>query len=223
APRDGAGVDAARRGRNEHHTGLRGTIAATLIVDARSNPIMAELDSEPFYMELVAGLYEGGSRYRADLSLMSVTTDEDVDHAVARATDGVIWLGYHRAEGYSPWVAQLKARGIPVILCDHYVADLACDAVLSDNVGGAYQAAQYLAQLGHRKVSILGQDLPSVAAIERTRGAVAGLVQGGLSPHDIQVVVAAPSFDGGYAALDQVLAFGATAVLCGNDMMALGV
>ena len=62
-----------------------------------------------------------------------------------------------------------------------------------------------------------------MAALERTRSTLAGLVQSGVSSHDILVVNAPPSFDGGYEALDEVLAFGATAVLCGNDTMALGV
>ena len=53
----------------------------------------------------------------------------------------MIWLGYNRAEGYLPWISRLKARQIAVVLCDHYVADLPCDAVLSDNIGGAYEAA----------------------------------------------------------------------------------
>src|SRR5690606_19492949 len=122
-----------------------------------------------------------------------------------------------------PWVSQFFQRGIAVVLCDHYVPDLPCDAVLSDNVSGAYEAATHVARLGHRRVSILGQDLPSTAAVERVKGALAGLVQAGVSPKEIQTIIAPPSFDGGYAVLDRALEFGATAVLCGNDTMALGV
>ena len=111
-------------------------------------------------MELVAGLYEGGERYHVDLQLMKADDDAGVDLAARRDVDGVIWLGYAPAEGYRPWIAEFEARQIPVVLCDHYVDDLPCDAVLSDNVGGAYQAAQYVAGLGHRRVGILNQDLP---------------------------------------------------------------
>lgn len=198
-------------------------ISATLLVDSRSNRGLVELSSEPFFMELVAGIYEGGGRYYVDLQLVRADDDKSVDEAIDRVEDALVWLGYDRAEGYLPWLARLKEREIPVVLCDHYVPDLPFDAVLSDNVGGAYQAAQHVASLGHRRVGILSQDLQSIAAFERTRGSLAGLVEGGVSPYDILVITAPPSFDGGYRALDEVLDYGATAVLCGNDTMALGV
>ena len=112
-------------------------ITAALIIDSRSNPGLAQLVTEPFYTELVAGLYEGGRRYHADLQLVTVDSESDLADAIGRDVDGVIWLGYNPIEGYEPWVSQFFQRGIAVVLCDHYVPDLPCDAVLSDNVSGA--------------------------------------------------------------------------------------
>lgn len=203
--------------------GFRRRITATLLIDARANVGLAEFSTEPFFAELIAGLYEGGGRYRVDLQLVRADDDQAVDDAIRRTADALVWLSYDRFEGYQPWLPVLSERDIAVVLCDHYVADLPFDAVLSDNVGGAYQAAQYIAGLGHRRVGIVSQDLSSIAAFERTRGSLAGLVQAGVSPEDILVVSAAPSFEGGYQVLDPMLDFGATAVLCGNDTMALGV
>lgn len=212
-----------RAGEREKGRGFKRRITATLLIDARANRGLAEFATEPFFAELVAGLYEGGARYRVDLQLARADDEEGVDEAIHRTADALVWLGYDRYEGYRPWLATLTGQKTAVVLCDHCVADLPFDAVLSDNVGGAYQAAQYVASLGHRRVGIIGQDLLSVAAIERTRGSLAGLIQGGVLPEDILVVSAPPSFQGGYEALDRMLEFGATAVLCGNDTMALGV
>lgn len=222
-PQGDAVARQARDTASEQGGALFEPVRATLLIDARSNPGL-ELVEEPFYAELIAGLYEGASQYQVDLRLIRVDSQERLQEAVAHEADGVVWLGYGREEGYAPWISELDRRGIPVVLCDHYVPALPCDAVLSDNVGGAYEAAWHVAkELGHRRVSVLCQELASVAAVERLQGSLAALARAGLSPDSIQVLSSPPSFDGGYAACDAVLEFGATAVLCGNDTMALGV
>ena len=98
---------------------------------------------------------------------------------------------------------------------DHYVADLPFDAVLSDNVLAAapIKPPSILPASAIEGWGIVSQDLSSIVGFERTRGSLAGLVQAGVSPEDILVVSAAPSFEGGYQALDPMLDFGATAVL----------
>lgn len=198
-------------------------ISALLLIDSRANLGLVESVREPFYMEVLAALYEGGERYRTRIQMTPVHNDDMLEAALGRPYDGVIWLGYDTADGFEPWFSRLQEQGIPVVLCDHYIPELSCDAVVSDNFSGAYDAGAYVGALGHRRVSILQQKLSSVAAYERTRGFVAGLASAGVSPADIHITDAVTSFEGGYEGLDAALDFGATAVLCGNDTMALGV
>ena len=81
APTGGAGAESQGAEREGKRRPTK-RITATLLVDARSNPGMAQLSSEPFYMELVAGLYEGGVRYHVDLQLVQVEDDEGVEDAI---------------------------------------------------------------------------------------------------------------------------------------------
>lgn len=47
-------------------------------------------------------------------------------------------------------------RGCPVVLVDSYCDTRLYNAILSDNVQGAYQATEYLIQKGHRQIGFLG-------------------------------------------------------------------
>lgn len=165
-------------------------VAITVLVDARGNPCLADLTESAFFMELIGGLSAAGRDYGATLHVARVDADADLDAAFAKmgpgngrpgGSDGVIWLGYQRSASYRPWFDDLAMRETPVVLCDHHVAELGCDAVLSDNIGGSMAIASYVAGLGHQRVAILQQELPSVASALRTRGFRAGLLERGKS------------------------------------------
>ncbi|MGE5482839.1 MAG: LacI family DNA-binding transcriptional regulator [Bacteroidota bacterium] len=225
-------------------------LAITLIIDSRNNPFLRDLADNPFYLELIAGISEASQALGYRLSVEIVTSDADLvaifRHIVPEVdwrrtttseivlTDrrralsrifgrGIVWLGYQPRDAYVPWIPVSARLSVPTVLCDHYVADLPCYAVVSDNIGGARELGAHVAGLGHRRVSILRQALPSAASWERTLGFQASLYEAGLTPDDIQIIDAPPTFEGGYGALPQALESGATAILCGNDMMAMGV
>lgn len=208
--------------------GPQGERRADLFVDARSAPYMRDLALNPFYLSLIAGLYQSGQRLRVNLQMARLRNDAQLESAVRGILSrgepgGVIWMGYNGRNAYEPWVERLAEAGVPVVLCDHYVPGLPCDAVLSDNVDGSHQMARHVAALGHRRVTIVELAVGSAAAWERVIGAQACFFSEGLGPDEVQVLKAPPTFEGGYALLPDVLRHGSTAVLCGNDQTALGL
>ncbi|MBE3577553.1 MAG: LacI family DNA-binding transcriptional regulator [Limnochordales bacterium] len=245
------GVDEPAASQPEFAPGLaRPGLAVTLIIDSRGNPFLRDLSDNPFYLELIAGLSEASQALGYRFSIEMVTSDEDlvaifrhmapeVDWRRTTAgeivlTDrrralsrifgrGIVWLGYQPRDAYVPWVPVLTRLGVPTVLCDHYVSGLPCDAVVSDNIGGARELGAHVASLGHRRVCILRQALSSAASWERTLGFQTACYEAGLTHSDVKLIVADPTFEGGYEALPEALADGATAILCGNDMMAMGV
>lgn len=86
--------------------------------------------------------------------------------------------------------AHLGERGFPVVLIDRHLVGLALDAVLPDNVGGAYAAVAYLAMLGHRRIAFVSTDnLTTTSVAERLQGYQQALVAHNI-PVDDQLVCA---------------------------------
>ena len=53
------------------------------------------------------------------------------------------------------YIRTLAAAGLPLVLVDNYVADLAVPCVLGDNVTGAYLATRHLIEQGHQRIALL--------------------------------------------------------------------
>lgn len=62
------------------------------------------------------------------------------------------------------------AAGIPSIVINNYVEDLAVSCIAIDNTGGAEEAVNYLVSLGHRKIAHIAGDLVTQAAVQRFQG-----------------------------------------------------
>lgn len=75
----------------------------------------------------------------------------------------------------------LHDDGIPLVFIDRYPVGLEADAVLSDNLGGAYQAVSHLAELGHRRIAFVAtNNVTTTSVAERLEG-----YRVALSEHDI--------------------------------------
>ncbi|MDD4939519.1 MAG: LacI family DNA-binding transcriptional regulator [Candidatus Omnitrophica bacterium] len=60
--------------------------------------------------------------------------------------------------------------GIPSIVINNYVEDLEVSCISIDNIGGAYEAVNYLIGLGHKKIAHITGDLITQAAAWRFEG-----------------------------------------------------
>jgi LacI family transcriptional regulator len=102
--------------------------------------------------------------------------------------------------------------------------NIAGDAVLPDNVGGARALAHALTDLGHRHFAVIGG--PAVLTVTRDRldGLQAGLADRGIRLDDADVVAGDFSRAGGAAGIAALQARGsrATCIVALNDAMAIG-
>jgi len=65
----------------------------------------------------------------------------------------------------------LLSQGFPIVLIDRHVVGLPIDAVLADNVGGAFSAVTHLIELGHRRIAFVSSDnLATTSVAERLQG-----------------------------------------------------
>jgi LacI family transcriptional regulator len=89
------------------------------------------------------------------------------------STDGLLVVGTLLDDALAP---VLNQKAVPIVLVDAYALSEKYDAVVSDNVYGAYQAVSYLIQRGHQHIGMVGScpdGYPSLR--ERRQGYVQAL------------------------------------------------
>src|SRR6185437_11609613 len=84
-----------------------------------------------------------------------------------RRVDGIIVVP--ASEDHTYLYGEQRA-GTALVFVDRPAGHLDADSVISDNVGGARQAAQHLLGRGHRRIGFLGDLLSISTAEERLRG-----------------------------------------------------
>ncbi|GLI00771.1 LacI family DNA-binding transcriptional regulator [Phytohabitans aurantiacus] len=183
-----------------------------------------------FYAQVARGMEDR----LADAGCMAIVCSTDV--RVERETRALQMLEELGVRGVllSPVSSRLDAavelagRGTPVVLVDHPGAGTRLCAVTVDDVRGGELAAEHLVAQGHRRIAYLRTeaDLPSL--VGRAEGLRRGLAAAGLDVPWALVGVPVPPPAGvveAEAAVARVLAAEPrpTAVVCFNDMAAVGV
>lgn len=125
--------------------------------------------------ELVSGAEE--VLREAGFSLVLATSGDDwtIEHAQVQriVAQGVRGLILYTVDGRMDLtgVRALVHGGLPVVLIDRYIPDLAVDAVTMDNVAAAFLAVQHLATNGYVRIGYVGTDnLGTSSIVERMAG-----------------------------------------------------
>jgi LacI family transcriptional regulator len=147
---------------------------------------------------------------------------EEVNALLKRGIDALMLVGgEHDPAVYT----RIEARKIPLVLTWALESDAGYDCVGFDNMGAAYEMAEYLLDLGHRRFAIIGG---ISQANDRAAGRIAGFTQAliarGIAIESVPVVERPYTFSEGRASM-RMLMRGEnvpTAVLCGNDILAIG-
>jgi LacI family transcriptional regulator len=183
--------------------------------------------TNPLFPPIVRGiedaLLEVG--YRALL----VNTDNDprreVDQVAslrARQVDGLI-VATARLE--HPMVAQLAEEGFPLVLVNRRLESAGVPSVTADDASGVAMAMRHVAGLGHRRVAHLAGPQWTSTGQTRLRAYRQAVLDLGLDADpDLVVVAEAWTEEQGSRAMTELIErdTGFTAVIAGNDLIALG-
>lgn len=123
-------------------------------------------------------------------------------------------------------LAQLQRRGMAVVLLDQPSRRADLCSVCVDDVTGGDLAASHLIAHGHRRVACVTGSSRTKQCRDRRDGALRAFRLAQLPERDLPVIERpAMSAQQGMAAAERILAMHPrpTAVLCSNDMLALGV
>jgi len=188
-----------------------------LIVSEITNPFFPELVQE-FENLAVAQGYEvliGSTNYSPE------RTESLIRRMLQRNVDGVAVMTFGIEEEL---VQKLVDRGFPLVFIDAG-PDMPNIRVLKVNYGeGIRQAVQHLAALGHRSIAFISGPLRLRSAVARRDAFLKSMAELGLIVPADHIAEGDHTMEGGITAAEKLIALAElpTAILCSNDMSAIG-
>lgn len=202
SPHFGARVMAAKR---------TNTIGA--VIPTMQNAIFAE-GLQAFQETLSAAGYDlllASSGYQPEQEAAQIRS------LVARGADGLLLIGHERGAAISGFLAQ---RDLPVVAAWTHDAAAVVPSVGFDNYAAMRALADEVLARGHRQIGYVSapvaQNDRARARLNAVRDAVAAV--GGV----VEVAEAPYGIEAGGAAFATLMAAGPTAVMCANDVQAVG-
>jgi DNA-binding LacI/PurR family transcriptional regulator len=156
--------------------------------------------------------------------------EREVEYAhmlIDRRVDGMIFVSSQITDrrGDHQLFDRLLDRRFPIVFVNELVASSKSAVVLTDERLGARLATQYLVSLCHRRIGLMAEADRYPPATERQAGWRLVLAEAGLDGDDL-MAKADYSVEGGRRALRRLMSLNGrrpTAVICGSDLMAIGV
>ena len=187
---------------------------ARTLVSGRSRlfGIIVENITNPFFPELIQSFEETAVAAGYEILVSSSNSDPAqltrcVRRLLERKVDGVAVMTFGEEESV---LDELMDHGVPIVL---------------DYSAGIRSAVAHLKQLGHRRIAFLSGPHTLHSAITRENDFRGAMEEARLPVQKRWVVECDHSLKGGMAGFDRLWALAAqpTAIMCSNDMTAIGV
>ncbi len=125
-----------------------------------------------------------------------------IELLIEKQVDGAILIpAGSRGEHYH----RLSEEDIPFVLVDRVIAGMDTDAVLTDNVQGAYEAVKLAAEDGAERIALLGGDPSISSARERHQGYMKALTEQGIPADESIITYGDMHFGSGYSLMGKIL------------------
>jgi DNA-binding LacI/PurR family transcriptional regulator len=202
---------------------------ARSLVSGRSRilGIIVENITNPFFPELIQNFEEIAVAHGYEILVSSSNSDPAiltncVRRMLERKVEGVAVMTFGEEE---PVLDQLTHRDIPMVLAEFRLDDPKTSTILLDYTTGVRAAVQHLMDLGHRKIGFLAGPHKLHSAITRENDFRTAMREAGLEVDPAWVIECDHTLRGGVAGFERLRALDSqpTAVLCSNDMTAIGV
>lgn len=220
---------AARISRAAAELGYRPNPIARGLKTSRSGSIGTVIPdlNNPLFPPIVRGVEDVLSL--AGYSALIVNTDNDADREAAqvaslraRQVEGMIFA---TARLHHPLLEQLVHEDVAVVLVNRKIESAAIPNVICDDTSGVAAALHHLTELGHRRIAHLaGPQSTSTGAVRLRAYRQAIADAGGADDDSLVQVCDYWTEEQGAAAVRRLLDAGTdfTAILAGNDLLALG-
>jgi DNA-binding LacI/PurR family transcriptional regulator len=210
--------------------GYQPSAAARSLKTNRSQVIGVIVSSiaDPFFSEILYGIEECAQEGGYSLFIAASQNDPGRERKIVQTmmeqrTDGVIICS---SSFSSEQGRQLLAYGFPIVVVNHQGAENFNFSIYHDDIDGSRQVTRHLIELGHKRIAYLGNSLSGRTTQDRLNGFQTEMDIAGIdvpSEYIHHVNGGEPKF--GFEGLEYFLQLNnrPTAVVCFNDLLAIGV
>lgn len=195
--------------------------------------VMPELDN-PFFPRLAHHLEislarMGLSPVLCSQTLGGVHEDDYVAILLEHSVTGIVFVsGVHALVDSDPARYQrLMELGLPIVLVNGALEGLDAPSVSTDDAAAVDLAVQHLEHMGHRRIGAAFGQMRYVPARRKRQAFLDAVERRGLLFDDLAAedLVESTTYtvQGGQQAAERLLDRGVTGIVCGSDVMALGV
>jgi len=204
--------------------------AARTLKTNRSHVLGVVLTSidDPFFSEILEGMEEVIQSSGYSLFIAAAHRDpgrerEIVEAMVEHRADGVIICSTSFSE---EWSRQFFQSGVPIVVVNNQAVEDFRYSIYHDDIDGMRQVTRHLIELGHKKIAYMGNSASGRTTMDRLTGFREEMKSASLSiPAEyIHEASGGGTKDGESAAKYFInLSDRPTALVCYNDLMAIGV
>ena len=186
---------------------------------------MEYLTEDTFGYEIVLGFKQNAFQHKWDVTVVEIDVEFQKTHKydtylLQHGYCGAFVLGLAL---HNPWMEQMKTTTMPTILFDNFIdgnPNVGC--LGTDSHEGIHLAVEHLVNLGHRKIAFLNGSSGSLVSEERQEA-----FENAIKEYKVDCntrMMARDNFaaDSAYHHVPVFLEEGASAIVCGNDLIAQG-
>lgn len=181
---------------------------------------------DEFGYDIVLGFKQNAFRHNWDVDVVPITpafqNEEKYDtYLLKNGYCGAFLMGFAL---HDEWMKQLEDTTMPTVLFDNFIASNPNVCYLgTDSYEGISMAVKHLYRLGHRDIAFLNGSLYSMVSDQRQEAFENSMAELGLEIRPDLMARGYYVSDSAKYHVPGFLAAGATAIVCGNDLIAKGV
>jgi len=190
-------------------------------------PELRHVFSDIYFGEIVSGIYdcatEAGYKVMLDVANPKfVENREYLNLLKSRRADGMLFIASAIGDDY---LSELDGAGYPFLLVNHYYPGVKLNHLMIDYIESAKLAAQHLLGFGHKRIGVIA-GTNTYTGLDFKDSFIRTGLEHGLQESDMPWVDGGEDWsrEGGFAATRNLFEnnSGLTAIMAGNDMMAIG-
>lgn len=181
--------------------------------------------TNPFFPELIKRFEEVAVRRGYELLIGSTNYDSELKHCLRRMIEGYVdGVAVMTFGVEDPVLEELSSRNIPMVFMDLKEDAFRHDTLMVDYTHGMLEAVRHLVSLGHHEIGFISGPLTQHSAVLRRVAFLQSMRDCCCEHRDQFLVEGDHQVEGGMLGMTALLRNTSppTAVLCSNDMTAIG-